>query len=293
MIKLACNFLTLLCATSVWAGSVETKNIVTPTVVEKNGVEFHFRSGADYVGSGDFRYRPAGDQDAFHANFQGGVNIPLSRESWFVRLDGFYDRYDFGTSLAPVPTTLHKLGAEIGLEYHADNETAIALFASPGIYGSEINSDAFNVPITGYFSYRLTPNLVAVAGARWNQWGMYQILPSGGLIWTINDQWKLRGIITAPKIEYRPNDSWMFSAGGDLTGGTYLTAKNEQNYPDKHLDYYDIRGGLSATYRGWKPFEFQLTGGWSFERNFRYDDIDVEYRVKGAPYVGFVARASF
>ncbi len=290
--KLAYILAPLFCAAAqVWAGSVETKNIV-PTVVEKNPVEFHFRAETDYVGSGDFRYSPAGDQDAFHATFHGGVNIPL-RDAWFLRVDGFYDRYDFGTSLAPVPTTLHKLGAEIGIEYRAEGETAIALFASPGIYGSEINSDAFNVPITGYFSYRLTPSLVAVVGARYNQWGMYQILPSGGLVWTVNDHWKVRGIITAPKIEYTPNDNWMFSAGGELTGGTYLTSKNEQNYPDKHLDYYDIRGGLSATYRGWKPFEFQLTGGWSFERNFRYDDIDVEYRVKGAPYVGFVARASF
>ncbi|MEO7933620.1 MAG: DUF6268 family outer membrane beta-barrel protein [Chthoniobacterales bacterium] len=291
--KLASLF-TLLLSTAAFAGPAplnDGKSIEVSTVTPDR-TQINFRFGTDYVGSGDFRYRPAGDQDAYHANAQVGVSVPFRPATYFT-VNAFYDRYDFGTSLAPVPTTLHKVGADIGVEYHAEGEVALTLYASPGIYGSEINSDDFNVPITGYVSYRLTPSLVAVVGARYNEWSMYQILPSGGLIWTINDQWKVRAIATAPKVEYTPNSDLTISFGGELTGGTYTTAKNEQNYPDKHLDYYDIRAGVGATYRGWKPLDLSLTAGWSFERNFRYDDIDTEYRVKGAPYVAFGARASF
>ncbi len=293
MIKLTSLF-TLLLSTAALAGSApvnDGKSIEVSTATPDR-TQINFRFGTDYVGSGDFRFRPAGDQDAYHANAQVGVSIPF-REATYFTVNAFYDRYDFGTSLAPVPTTLHKVGADIGVEYRAEGEVALTLYASPGIYGSEINSDAFNVPITGYASFRLTPSLVAVVGARYNEWSMYQILPSGGLIWTVNDHWKVRAIATAPKVEYTPNADLTLSFGGELAGGTYQTDKNEQNYPDKHLDYYDIRAGVGATYRGWKPLDLSLTAGWSFERNFRYDDIDTEYRVKGAPYVAFGARASF
>lgn len=293
MIKLVSLF-TLALASAAFAGSVvvdDGKHIVVPTQSAQH-TEIKFRVETDYVGTGDFRYRPAGDQDAFHANVSAGVAIPV-RDTTYFTVNAFYDRYDFGTSLAPVPTTLHKLGADIGVEFRAEGDIAASLYASPGIYGSEIGSDYFNIPITGYISYRLTPSLVAVVGARYNQWGMYQILPSGGLIWTVNDHWKVRALLTAPKVEYSPNSDLTLSFGGELTGGTYTTAKTEQNYPDKHLDYYDIRAGIGATYRGWKPMTLNINAGWSIERNFRYDDIDVEYRVKGAPYVAVSAKAVF
>ena len=282
----------LLSATAL-AGTAEmdSKTIV-PVPAAKNSVEFHFRTTVDYVGSGDFRFKSAGDQDAFHASAVIGFSIPQNQSIYYT-LDGFYDRYDFGTSLAPVPTTLTKIGADIAIEYRAEGDVAFALIASPGFYGSEVDTDSFNVPITAYGSYRLSPNLVLVAGVRYNEWSMYQLLPSGGLIWTVNDRWKVRGIVTAPKVEYTPNQNITFSVGGELTGGTYVTSKNEQNFPDKHLDYYDIRAGAGVTYRGWKPLDVNLSAGWSFERNFRYDDIDVEYRVKGAPYIALSARAIF
>jgi len=279
---------------SAFAGSVQIndgKSVEVATKTAQN-VEINFRAVTDYVSSGDFRFRAAGDQDAFHGHIEVGVSVPVA-ESVYLTTNAFYDRFDFGTSLAPVPTTLHKVGADIAVEYRAEGEAALALIASPGIYGSEIDSDDFNVPITAYGSYRLSPSVVVVGGFRWDEWSMYQILPSAGIIWTVNDQWKLRAVATSPRIEYRPNDNVTFSFGGELVGGTYQTSKNEINYGGKHLDYYDIRTGLGVTYRGWKPVELSVAAGWSIERNFRYDDIDVEYRVKGAPYIAFGAKAVF
>ena len=282
----------LLAATS-FAGTLQTdgKNVViVPDSTSRT--EINFRLSTDYVGKSDFRFDPAGEQDAYHANIQFGVSVPI-KEAVYLTVNGFYDRLDFSTSLAPVPTTLQKLGTDIAIEYRAGGETAFTLIASPGIYGSEIDSDSFNVPITAYGSFRLTPSLVVVAGARYNQWSEYQILPSVGLIWTINDQWKVRALATAPRIEFTPNDDLTISFGGELLGGTYRTSLDEQNFQGKHLDYCDYRAGLGVTYRGWKPLVVSLTTGWSFERNLRYDDIDVEYRTEGAPYVGFSAKAVF
>lgn len=288
------SLFTLTFASAAFAGSVQIedgKHFVVPTPPAQR-TEINFRISSDYVGSGDFRYRPAGDQDAFHANILAGVSIPF-RESTYFTVNAFYDRYDFGISLAPVPTTLHKLGADIGVEYRVAGETAATIYASPGIYGSDIDSEYFNVPITGYISHRFTPSLVGVVGARYNAWSSYPILPSGGLIWTVNDHWKVRALATSPKIEYTPNSSLTLSFGGDLIGGTYQTSKDEQNFPDKHLDYYDIRTGIGATYRGCKPLIFNVNVGWSLQRNFTYDEVDVEYRVKGAPYVAVSAKAVF
>lgn len=290
--KLTSLFALAATGAAAFAGPIDSGKSIQVTSEPAVRTEINFRIGTDYVGSGDFRTGSAGDQDAYHANILAGVSIPLRNATYFTT-NAFYDRYDFGTSLAPVPTTLHKVGADIGFDYRAEGETAATIYASPGIYGSEIDSDAFNVPITAYIAHRLTPNVVAVVGARYNEWSMYQILPSGGFIWTINDRWKMRAIATAPKMEFTPNSDLTLTFGGELTGGTYLTAKNEQNFADKHLDYYDIRAGFGATYRGWKPFELIANAGWSFERNFRYDDIDVEYRVQGAPYIAVSAKAVF
>ncbi|HEX8371233.1 MAG TPA: DUF6268 family outer membrane beta-barrel protein [Chthoniobacterales bacterium] len=278
-----------------WAGSVQVnsgKEIAPTTPEVRPRVEVNFRASTDYVGSGDFRFRGAGEQDAFHAHIEAGVSIPLKDAVYFT-FNGFYDRFDFGTSLAPVPTTLYKVGADVALEYRSEGEVAVALIASPGIYGSEIHSDSFNVPITAYGSYRLTPSLVVVAGARYNQWSEYPILPSLGLIWTVNEHWKVRAIASSPRIEYSPNEDVTFSVGGELGGGTYRTAKTEQNFGGEKLDYYDIRAGAAVTYRGWKPVSLSFSAGWSFERSFTYDELDEKYGVEGAPYVAVAAKATF
>lgn len=245
-----------------------------------------------YVAAGDFKDDGLGDQDAIHSRVALNTSFSVAGPI-YLGLDFFYERNDFGTSLAPIPTTFHELGVSVGLEYRVAGQAVLGFRVSPGYYGSNLESDAFNAPVIVGGSYRVGENFILLAGVRYNAWSDYPILPLVGFIWTINETVALNAIYPGPHVAFKINPALTVKVGGELVGATIKTAEDEQNFAGEKLQYRDFRAGVGVVYQPSESVSLELKAGWSVQREFRYDDRDTEFEVEGAPYVGLSTLVKF
>ncbi len=253
---------------------------------------FSFVARGSYVFAGDFKDEGFGDQDAINSRVGLNSSFSIAGPIYFAA-DFFYERNDFGTSLAPVPTTLQEVGVSVGLDYRVGGQAVLGFRVSPGYYGSKLESNAFNAPIFLAGSYQLNKNFIILAGVRYNDWSEFPILPLAGFIWTINESVTLRALFPSPHVEFKVNPELSLKVGGELVSGTFKTAEDEQNFAGENLQYRDFRVGAGITYKPSEQVALEVKAGWSVQREFRYDDQDEEFEVEGAPYVGLSALVKF
>lgn len=260
--------------------------VVKPSPSER--VEWRSTVLTEYTASADFSNSKLGSQDAVHSTFQIDSAVPVGR-GFYVDAGVFYERYGFGTSLAPVPTTLHAVGANTALEWRFEGETAALLQLSPGFYGSELGASGdFNIPVTFGFAFKLSRSFVGGVGFYYDQFRQYQVNPLIGFRWTINKEWKVMSRLPDLDVIYTHED-WEFDAGLRAPGAGFKNATNEKNYPGRRIDYIELRARAGVRYNGFKPFSLYVNAGWSFVRRIRFDEFDEEYRTDGAPFVSFEA----
>lgn len=265
--------------------------IIEPAAAER--LEWKVTALTEYTASASLSNHRLGSQDALHSNFQIDSAIPIGG-GFYADAGVFYERFDFGTSLAPVPTTLHAVGSKVGVQWRFEGETAALLQLSPGFYGSEFgDSDDFNIPVAFGFAFKPSRNFAVGAGLYYNQFRTYQITPLVGFRWIINKEWRVTSRLPDLNVIYSPNDDWAFDIGARSPGGGFKNATGERNRPGRKFDYVEIRARAGVRYEGFKPLSLYLTAGWSFIRRFRYEEFDEEYKTDGAPYVGLEAGADF
>ncbi len=284
--------LLLLIPTLAMSGEPSAPPSVAETPEAPDAIVWNAVSEFSYTSSADWKRSEFGSQDAWSGGLALTAGIPMG-PSWQLDLGGGYRRFEFGDSSAPVPDVLQSASAVVGFRYLVRGKPAIIVTASPGLYGTkDLDSDAFAIPTLGIFSFRAGPSVtVSVGGLYSNLREDWPVIPIGGVIWTINDEWTLFGIMPRPRLIYSPADDIELALGGELGGGSFHTSDDDPA-PDDSLDYKDFRAVASVTYRGWKPFEIDLAAGWSFQRSFEYEDFDATYRTEGAPFVrvGFSAK---
>jgi hypothetical protein len=135
---------------SAWGGpETDSKSVVTtqspPETVSLNLIEiesgFVFESDLNHGGS-------LGRQHEWQNEFEYDHRFHLTG-GFYLRAGIAYDRYDFGSTAAPVPEHLQSLAGVIGVDYVHENEVGAFLWLKPGFYTeNDFGTSSFDIPIS-------------------------------------------------------------------------------------------------------------------------------------------------
>jgi hypothetical protein len=259
-----------------------------------------FETESSYVFESDLhRAGSFGDQYAIGNYFSYGHRILLNGHL-YLRLGIDYSRFDLGKTGAPVPDHLQSVAGVIGVDYMHDNDVGAFLQVRPGFYTvNDFDSAAFDAPITLGRIFVLQPEkLYVFAGVNASFLrGRFPVIPLAGLIWLPNEQWKFMAILPEPRVIYSPCNKLDFWVGGQLTGGSFRTDRDDTIVPHKlsgaQVDYSDYRVGGGVIWSPSDAIMVDLGGGYSLQREFDFHRADMNYKTDDAPYLRLEFKAKF
>ncbi len=290
-------------AASAWGGSeISGKGVVsTPAVSETTEVPLDiFKLEHGYVFESDLNHGGSfGKQDAIQNEFEYGHRIQL-RGNFYAHVGLAYDRFDFGSTSAPVPNHLQSLAGVIGVDYMHGSDVGAFFQVRPGFYAqNDFDISSFDIPITLGGVITLQPDKLYVFVGAYAAFlrGSFPVLPLAGVVWIPCDQVKLFGVLPEPKLIYSPTKNLDLYLGAELSGGSYRTDDNPNVVPHKlsgaQVDYTDYRAGVGVAYAVNKNFTVDLGAGYSVLREFVFDRAGENYRTDPAPFIRLELKAAF
>lgn len=299
-LRLVLPALLLLGFCSARAGSVETHFTPDQSADEKTPLDLFSLQGG-YVFSSEltddrFSY---GDQDVADFSLEYVHRFHLGGKFYFGA-GVSYGRFEFGDSAAPVPNHLQSLAGVFSINYMVGADRGAFLEVRPGFYTqNDFDSSSFDIPITAARAFVLQRDkifLIIGANVAFLR-GQYPVLPVAGLIWHFSDQWVLYGVVPEPRLTYSPNKNFSVFVGGQLTGGSYRTDRNNGIFPTRlngaAVDYSDYRASGGLTWQIANRVSLDLIGGYSITRRINFERAGYEYTSDPAPYVRAAFTAEF
>jgi hypothetical protein len=305
MKKIALLFSSLLfvCLAPAWAGSEMQSTTTTPNTTgeQTQAVPLDiFNSETAYTFESDLNHGGSfGKQDEIQNELEYAHRFQISG-NLYLHAGVSYDRFDFGTTNAPVPDHLQSFAGVIGVDYMHGSDVGAFFQIRPGFYTqNDFGSSSFDCPITlGRIFVIQTDKLYLFAGAyaaflR----GGYPVLPLGGVIWIASDNLRLMGVLPEPKLIYSPTKNLDLYVGGEVSGGSFRTDRNSNIVPAKldgtQVDFSDYRAGVGLTYAVCKSFTADFGAGYSIERQFAFHRAGENYRTDPSPYLRLELKAQF
>jgi len=292
--------LLLAASSNAWAASIK-ENVQSIGEHKTEAVSLDlFEYDSSYVfGSDLHRGGSFGDQSALQNSFSYGHRFFLTGHL-YLHLGVSYERFDFSSTFAPVPEHLQGVAGTIGIDYMHNNDVGAFLQVKPGFYTeNNFDSASFDAPITLGRIFVLQPEKLYVfvgANASFLR-GRFPVIPLAGLIWRPNSQWNIMAILPEPKIIYSPCNKLDFWVGGQLTGGSFRTDRDDTIVPHKlsgaQVDYSDYRVGAGFIYSPCDAVTVDLGAGYSLQRKFDFYRADMTYKTDAAPYLRLEVKAKF
>jgi hypothetical protein len=317
----ATTLLSALPGGALFAGPAPTlstsKNVIEK--VEERTTLDAFEAEASYVGSSNFKDQQFGGSSGLPARSYGSQDEShfvteyshrfLLTGNWYLRAGLNYERFDFGTSFAPVPTTLQSVAGVIALEYVVKNTPGFFIRSKPGIYfsnGRSIDAGNFDAPtdlgvvIEGTRIFSSLKSVYFLVGAHGSILGKNPVVPFGGVVWLISDRLRLEAIPPEPQLIFRLNDKIDLFVGAELLGQAYKRDRNpnyrpqDQRFNNGVIDYTEWRVGAGVSINITKGIELDFTGGYVPERDFAYyRGNSKSFKLEGAPYAKVAFKAEF
>ena len=303
MKKLAAALFTLaILSLSAFATEEADKSVSAEKKLEAVPIDI-FEMETGYVFESDLNHGGSfGKQDELQNEFEYAHRILLTG-NLYARLGVTYDRFDFGKTNAPVPIHLQRGAAIIGIDYMHGADIGAFLQFRPGFYTEEhIGLASFDCPITLARFWVLQPEkLYLLTGATTSFLkGGLPVIPLVGVVWVVNDQWRVMAVPPNPRVIYAPNDKLELWAGAEIAGGAFRTDRNDHlvglhtaKLSGTQVDYADYRAGVGATYDVSQNVSVDLGGGYAIQRSFNFHRAGEYYRTDPAPYLRVEFKAKF
>ncbi len=275
------------------AGTAPAGNTILETK-EPNSLDL-FSAEWSYTTKSNFKSGAYGSQDAGEWDFSYSHRFPVTGH-WYLRAGVDYQRFDFGGSTNGLPNHLQAVSGIVAFEYVEQNFPAVAVVLHPGFYfENDINAQSFDMPIEIYSSFKITDRFFVMIGAAGARYYHPSVFPIGGVIWLINDQWRVEGIFPKPALIWSPMKEWDFRLQGELLGGGFRMDGGNPNpaLSGAVLQYVEYRAGVQASYTGFKSFELIAGAGYSVERQFDFYRAHTNLRTAGALFIKLGVEAKF
>jgi hypothetical protein len=259
---------------------------------------FNFEQG--YVFESNLNHGGSfGKQDELQTEIEYGHRFLLTG-NYYLRLGLSYDRYDFGSTAAPVPNHLQALAGVVGVEYMHGSDTGAFLQFRPGFYTeNDIGISSFDVPIRlGRIFVIQDEKFYVLLGAYASfLYSGFPVLPLAGVIWIPADHVRVMALLPEPRVIYSPTKRLDIWAGGEFVGGSFRTDRNDNIRPGKlngtQVDFNDYRAGVGVAYNISDHFSLNFGGGVSISRQFNFGRAGETYRTDPSPYVRLKMTAEF
>ena len=285
-----------------WAGSeVESRATVTSAAAPTEAAPLNvFRLESSYDFESDLNHGGSfGKQDLIQNSFEYGHRIKLRGDA-YLHLGLAYERFDFGSTSAPVPNHLQSLAGVIGIDIMHGADVGAFLQVRPGFYGqNEFGISSFDVPITLGRIFVLQPDKLYVFVGAYASFlrGGSPVPPLAGLIWVPNDKFRVLGVLPEPRMIYSPAKNLDLYLGGELSGGSYRTDTNNGITPHKlsgaQVDFSDYRAGVGVAYNLKNNLSVDFGAGYSIQRHFAFHRAGENFRTDPSPYLRLEFKASF
>ena len=272
-----------------------------------------------YVGDASFREKefrkpgplaPDGRQTDYKSSDQLENSVDFAHrfhlfDQVYLKLGGSYERYDFGSTDAPLPSSLQDINGLIALEYIVHGHVGAFLRFSPGVYyslASHVGLGNVDVPIAigSAFKVPYLKNVYGLAGINISILARHVVDPIIGVIWVIRDDLRLQAVPPTPRLIYSFNDHFDFFVGGEVLGQAYKRDDNADYRPQFKrfsgavIDFSEDRIGGGVTYKPFKGIEIEANGGWDLGRKFDYyRGAGKRFLTEGAPYAKLAFSAEF
>lgn len=240
-----------------------------------------------------------GEQDALQTELEAAHRFRLTGNFYF-RLGLAYNRFDFGSTAAPVPDHLQSVAAVIGVDYMHGKHIGAFFHMRPGFYTEDhFDGSSFDVPMSfGRIFVLQEDRMYLLAGATSSFLrGKFPVLPLLGVIWLPCENLRVMGIVPDPRIIYTPMKNLELWVGGELVGGSFRTDHDDDILPRKlsgtQVDYSDYRVGGGLTYTPTEAISVDLGAGYSLQRSFDFNRAGEDYRTDPAPYFRLAVKAKF
>ena len=251
--------------------------------------------------------RSYGRQDEFHESISAARRIPLGAfdNRLFLKLGASYERFDFGKTFAPVPTSLQSATGVIGVEYIVQGRPAIYFETKPGVFFSDFNdvtTGSFDSPTVLAATFPITKSIFGIVGVRGSLLSHYPVIPIGGFVWVFSEKLRLEAVPPEPRLIYSVSKQLDFFVGGDLLGDSYRRDRNnaakrplDRQFNNAVVEYNEYRVGAGVTLTPFNGLDIDISGGYVPQREFYYyrTDSDKRFRTHGAPYAKIAIKAEF
>ncbi len=193
---------------------------------------------------------------------------------------------------APIPGSLHETSVRLGGLWRRNEKWTFQGMLSPGLYSDlkDIDGGDFNVPGLFLAFWQVHDRLQLIAGAGVNARRDLPVIPALGARWRFADDWTLLAVFPTPRIEYAATESLTLFAGAELVRSAYRVAEDFGNrfgrpdLNDQDISYNEWRVGAGVRWRIAGTLSVSVDAGWTGEREFNFDDRNLELTSKGAPY---------
>ena len=238
----------------------------------------------------------------FRLDLSGDMAIPLfaSQENPFLFEPRFAINYWNGPQSGIYDMAAHTFDASLGLRWLPKFQLAsmatpfeFDIFFSVGVYSDfkKISGKSFRFPSWAYLSLDVTNNIKAKIGIWYLDRVRCKILPSGGVIWSPNEQWEFQLLFPNPRVTYRPaggslRDLSVF-ARGEYGGGSWSV--DHEFGGVERTDYNDYRILFGLDWKGRANGQGFFELGVAFARELYFADGRNSYELDA----GFIMQTGF
>ncbi len=211
--------------------------------------------------------------------------------------------YDFSRpGPMAVPDKLQEISLGLGLMHTFSPQWRFIARLQPGLYGDLEGSahDAFNVPALLLATYARSRELTWSFGLRADPFADNPVLPFVGVNWRFAPRWEFNLGFPRAGFAYEASSALKLGLGATVQGGSFHIARDPRpvsiavgpRLDDTHLDYREIRVGLSAAYRLNDSLSLSLEAGAITDQKFDYYDRGYTLNGDGAAFftLSFIGR---
>lgn len=248
---------------------------------------------SDYSGKADTGFPAARHDVSAWASRIHALYFPEVKSNLHLRVGGAWERWTSDTDAATVPSKLQSAYAVLGYDWRISRKWDMRFEIRPGLYGdfSDVHGGTVNAPFIAGVTYFLNPRLHLLSGFMVNPQNDARFFPFVGARWQFADKWTLDFVAPRPRVRYKATDQLSLWTGLEIRGGTFRVARDfgtrsgDFRLNDDRLQIREYRAGGGADWK-WTPFvSLEASGGYVIERRLHYQEADVTYYSKGAPYV--------
>jgi hypothetical protein len=193
----------------------------------RNGYDTEFDASADAGAGATARGQNLGSVSDRAFELDASRSIQLAPEwaaSGGVRLA---DSHQSAGTSAPVPAELGSVGLPLDLRWRGAGAWGGVAELVPAFNGQNFQSSGADFDFSGSVVglWQAAPGLLVAAGAEFDTFGSYPILPAGGIVYELGPEWTARILFPDPRIVYRCTATLSVYAGAHFQYGSYRVSR--------------------------------------------------------------------